>query len=1304
MNKNLSDIHSTLDTVKRLKTAVAEAVSREEEIEKDYRIGCARAKREHEERIAGIEADHSTRLAAAQSALHHCSQTAEANYQRRNQWIENAAGNAHRQVTEAVEGQKGSRISQVQAQTLKSKRQCETDLSDSRKAIASLENNLLAHKKAYRKLNTLALACFRGFPLLYLRIKNTGKQQGEVDPADALTPEEFETSVEYETPFKFEKLLSALKEQISGFSQKPLPKIFRYIPLQFLIPIAAALTLSTGYLTGWNSPQTQVTGAVSLGLTLLLIILQRLAASTASRAAADISKTLKMAGAVYLQYSKTCQPWMDARREQLENALDDELKLLNKNLGSAIKSAEQLGQDSPTKLADQEKRLKKKNSARLEAAMEGIKAKNSSSVADIHERTREQKTQADNELQSAQNEADTKHQEVWKALEEQWNAQIPAILKIIDDDNAITRNTFPDWSHDVISNWKAPDDFSHTAGFGHLSLDLKSLAGQLPSDTRLSLPVDTQLNAPLALCFPGAGSMLFETESSGDPEIIGAINNILLRLLSVAPAGKLNFSIFDPVGLGQNFAGITHLADYEDSIINERIWTQREQIENRIAELNAHMEKVIQMYLRNEYETITDYNKQAGNIAEKYHFLVVADFPGNFSEAATRGLLSIAASGARCGIYTLIHWDKRQPLPEAFDADDLRKTSITIAGDKEHPLEFPEQITPGTTLNLYPPPPDELATEFVHQVGRASSDSNRVEVPFSQIMPSEDGLWKGDTTEELRVAIGRTGATKLQELAIGKGTRQHALFAGKTGSGKSTLFHVMITNLALSCSPDQVEFYLIDFKKGVEFKCYGTRKLPHARVVAIESDREFGLSVLQRLDEELKRRGELFRDAGVQDLAAYRNSGKRTMPRTLLIIDEFQEFFVEDDRIAQNASVLLDRIVRQGRAFGIHVLLGSQTLGGAYSLARATLGQMVIRVALQCNEADAYLIMDESNPAPRLLTRPGEGIYNDSAGAIGGNSPFQTVWLPEDERDSHLDRVSGLAARHESKASPPIVFEGNAPADIRENTLLADLLTCRPDTPPASPRIWLGAPNAIKGPTEAVFHRQSGNHMLIVGQRDDAIASLMSASMLALCGQFAPEQLDIVVIDGNAPGSPERDLLEGMHDKLPHQIRSSKDQNIGALIGEVAQQLQLRGKEQAGGNFPPLFVLINGLQRFKKLRYDDDLAYSFDASSDDSNPALQLNDIICEGAAHGIHLIATIDSYNNIGRTLSRKALSEFEMRVLFQMSSNDSAALVDSGKAATLGMHRALFYNEHEGYLETFRPYALPGEQWISEACGKIR
>src|SRR5205807_2294376 len=134
--------------------------------------------------------------------------------------------------------------------------------------------------------------------------------------------------------------------------------------------------------------------------------------------------------------------------------------------------------------------------------------------------------------------------------------------------------------------------------------------------------------------------------------------------------------------------------------------------------------------------------------------------------------------------------------------------------------------------------------------------------------------------------------------------------------------HALITNLALHYGPDEVELYLIDFKKGVEFKTYATHALPHARVVAVESEREFGLSVLQRLDVELKRRGDLFRAAGVQDIASFRENAERgarnaerevrsALPRILLIVDEFQEFFVEDDRVSQDSALLLDRLVRQ---------------------------------------------------------------------------------------------------------------------------------------------------------------------------------------------------------------------------------------------------------------------------------------------------------------------------------------------------------------------------------------------------------
>ena len=43
------------------------------------------------------------------------------------------------------------------------------------------------------------------------------------------------------------------------------------------------------------------------------------------------------------------------------------------------------------------------------------------------------------------------------------------------------------------------------------------------------------------------------------------------------------------------------------------------------------------------------------------------------------------------------------------------------------------------------------------------------------------------------------------------------------------------------------------------------------------------------------------------------------------------------------------------------------------------------------------------------------------------------------------------------------------------------------------------------------------------------------------------------------------------------------------------------------------------------------------------------------------------------------------------------------SGIRNTACGHKALFYNEQEGYLETFRPYALPKESWVDEAGEKL-
>src|SRR6185503_12036546 len=97
---------------------------------------------------------------------------------------------------------------------------------------------------------------------------------------------------------------------------------------------------------------------------------------------------------------------------------------------------------------------------------------------------------------------------------------------------------------------------------------------------------------------------------------------------------------------------------------------------------------------------------------------------------------------------------------------------------------------------------------------------------FESIAPPAAQFWSGDSSEELRVPIGRLGATRLQLFKLGQGVAQHALIAGKTGSGKSTLLHALVTNLSMWYSPDEIEFYLVDFKKGVEFKTYADEQLP----------------------------------------------------------------------------------------------------------------------------------------------------------------------------------------------------------------------------------------------------------------------------------------------------------------------------------------------------------------------------------------------------------------------------------------------------------------------------------------------
>ncbi|HYW81024.1 MAG TPA: FtsK/SpoIIIE domain-containing protein, partial [Thermoguttaceae bacterium] len=668
--------------------------------------------------------------------------------------------------------------------------------------------------------------------------------------------------------------------------------------------------------------------------------------------------------------------------------------------------------------------------------------------------------------------------------------------------------------------------------------------------------------------------------------------------------------------------------------------------------------------------------------------------------AAAR-LKSIVASGSRCGVFTLMSIDTKQKLPRHFDLADLHQHAYRLTWEDESFIATHDDFG-RMPLVLDELPDADRFTEIVRTVGERVKEVDRVEVPIECVLPEDGEVWAADSRGGIDLPLGRAGAMKLQHLSLGKGTSQHVLVSGKTGSGKSNMLHVLIANIALRYSPDEVHLYLVDFKKGVEFKAYATAELPHARVIAVESEREFGLSVLQRLDEELKTRGDLFRRHAVQDVASYRNANpEAVMPRILLIVDEFQELFVEDDRIAQDAALLLDRLVRQGRAFGIHVLLGSQTLGGAYSLARSTIGQMAVRIALQCSEADSHLILSEDNTVARLLTRPGEAIYNDANGLLEGNHPFQVAWMSDHRRNDCLRRAHELVQQRQIKVIPAIVFEGNVLADPRQNAPLCDLLNADswPD-PSLATQAWVGAAVAIKDPTSAMLIRQSGSNVLLVGHRDEAALGVLATMMVSLAAQHRPAAASagaqFTVLDGTRPDSPEVGFWNRLAPTVPHGVKVVGPRNAAASVEQIDEELTRREEAQQE-DAPPIFLLVFDLGRFRDLRKTED-DFGFSRFDEDAPPstAKRFAHILREGPALGVHTLVWADTYNNVGRCLDRQNLRDFEMRITFHMNATDSSNLIDSPLASRLDVNRALLYDEGQGGLERFRPYGLPDSQWL--------
>ncbi|MGD0769451.1 MAG: FtsK/SpoIIIE domain-containing protein [Tepidisphaeraceae bacterium] len=1123
-------------------------------------------------------------------------------------------------------------------------------------------------------------------------------------PGEALASiKEAEGSVDPATSFNQHK--EVMERQMGALAALSVPRLFvgatPYLIGALTLMIAAAIPQA---IKGTLEPQWQGlaiwVGTGVVGLIAFFIFMNSLAK--------------KQIAAVYVPLRRA----MDAGRIANDNLLSQATVEHDMNLAKAKRQNKgelQVARDRSAPILD---KATKRRDATLQAAQAEMQAKiaqnealRKSTLAEL-EQWRVRKLEEIKKLFDAETvkvgdratalsaELRQKHAAERAVLEKRWAEGLKNIQEPIREEG----NAYPAWGDSIWDDWKGPKKFPATIRFGQLQVDLKSMVADVAKEAPFTLPLPETFSVPALMAYPKQASIMIHTDRPGRMDSIRAMQTIMTRLLTTIPPGRVRFTMIDPVGLGQNFAGFMHLADYDDALVGGRIWTDGEQIDQRLANLTEHMETVIQKYLRNEFATIDDYNAQAGELAEPYRYLVISDFPVNFSDEAMRRLSSIASTGARCGVYTLVMRDTRvSTAGGTMHVDDLEAHSVNLVREGDR-FVWRDPVFNRFPLSLDEAPTDEELSKILHIVGKGAREAKRVEVAFDVIAPKLPMFWTLKSDEDVAVAVGRSGATRLQTFRLGRGVAQHALIAGKTGSGKSTLLHALISNLAMWYSPEEVELYLIDFKKGVEFKTYAMHHLPHARAIAVESDREFGLSVLHRIDQEMTRRAELFRPFKSQNLQMYREASGKKMPRTLLIIDEFQEFFTEDDKLAQDAGLLLDRIVRQGRAFGVHLLLGSQTIGGSSGLSRSTIGQIGVRIALQTSEADSQMILGDGNSAARLLSRPGEAIYNDAGGLVEGNSPFQVAWLPDEQRDRYLDEVNAKAAAVGEKVDPPIVFEGNEPADFRQNPLLVEQLNAaKYVVSNAAPMMWLGDPVAIKAPTAIPLRRQSGANVLIVGQHEESALAISALSMIGLAAQLSPKSASFYLLDGTPADAQNHGYLASVAAVLPHRTKNVDYRAVPQAIHEIARELARRQANESS-NPPSIFIVVFGLQRYRALRKSEE-SFNFSSSEEGKgpDPGKEFADVMRDGPANGIHILAWIDTATALERAVDRASMRELDNRILFQMSATDSSNLIDSPAANKLGANRALAYSEEQGSMEKFRPYALPNEKWLAEVKGTL-
>lgn len=204
----------------------------------------------------------------------------------------------------------------------------------------------------------------------------------------------------------------------------------------------------------------------------------------------------------------------------------------------------------------------------------------------------------------------------------------------------------------------------------------------------------------------------------------------------------------------------------------------------------------------------------------------------------------------------------------------------------------------------------------------------------------------------------------------------HILLGGSTGSGKS----VMLKLLVMQCVKKGATVYIADFKGGVDFSPIWHKK---CKIVMEEN------ALLDRLTDivgELEKRKEILRNSHCENIDKYNEESEHKLQRIIFACDEVAEVLDKTGRSKESKELVtqiegkLSLIARQGRAFGIHLILATQRPD-----ATILSGQIRSNINFRaCGRADSVLsqiILDNTDAADKI-SKDAQGQFVTHEGTV----------------------------------------------------------------------------------------------------------------------------------------------------------------------------------------------------------------------------------------------------------------------------------------------------------------------------------